>query len=185
MKKVLWTYRFFLSLLLFDLIVLGFYRQTGKTIFSYTFANFREMLGIIPPIFILLGLLDTWVPRETVMRYMGERAGWLGPALSILLGAAAAGPLYGAFPVAEVMAKKGVRYYNIIVFLCAWATLKIPMFLFEMSALGVKFALTRWLVNLPAILLIAAIIERSMGLEEKQAFYQKFSDDASTCRLKN
>lgn len=175
MKKLLWTYRFFLLILLFDLAVLYFNREAGKTIFAYTYANFKEMLGIIPPIFILLGLLDTWVPKETVMRYMGEKAGWLGPALSILLGAAAAGPLYGAFPVAEVMAKKGVKYYNIIVFLCSWATLKIPMFLFEMSALGIKFALTRWLVNLPGILLIAAMVDRSLTPAEKEAFYRKYN----------
>jgi len=49
------------------------------------------------------------------------------------------------------------------------------MFLFEMSALGIKFALTRWLVNLPAILLIAAIIDRSLTPAEKEAFYQKYN----------
>ncbi len=40
------------------------------------------------------------------MRFLGPDAGMRGPILSILLGAAAAGPLYGAFPVAEVMHKK-------------------------------------------------------------------------------
>lgn len=174
-KKVLLTYRFLLLILLFDLVVLGFNHETGKTIFAHTYANLKDMLGIIPPIFILLGLLDTWVPRETVMRYMGEKSGRSGPVLSILLGAATAGPLYAAFPVAEVMAKKGVKYYNIIVFLCSWATLKIPMFLFEMSALGAKFALTRWLVNVPAILLIAAIVDRSLTSAEKEAFYERHS----------
>jgi uncharacterized membrane protein YraQ (UPF0718 family) len=78
MKKFLWTYRFFLLILLFDLVVLYLNYDTGKTLFAYTYVNFKEMLGIIPPIFILLGLLDTWVPRETVMRYMGKRlAGWV------------------------------------------------------------------------------------------------------------
>ena len=28
------------------------------------------MLGIMPPIFILLGLLDVWVERETMIKLM-------------------------------------------------------------------------------------------------------------------
>ncbi|HBT20426.1 MAG TPA: permease [Peptococcaceae bacterium] len=175
MKKFLKIYKVFLLIISFDLIILFLDPEKGKMIFHHTFSNFMEMLGILPPVFILLGLLDTWVPKKTVMRYMGENAGLKGPVLSILLGAAAAGPLYGAFPVAEVMAKKGVKYYNIIVFLCAWSTLKIPMLIFEMSALGVKFALTRWLINIPAILLIAAVIDRSLKPDEKEAFYKKYS----------
>lgn len=71
------------------------------------------------------------------------------------------------------MAKKGTKYRNIIIFLCSWATLKIPMFLFEMSALGIKFALTRWLVNVPGILAIAYFIDRLIDAEDKAEFYRR------------
>lgn len=37
-----------------------------------------EMLSIIPPIFILLGLLDVWVQRETMIKLMGKESGILG-----------------------------------------------------------------------------------------------------------
>ncbi|MGI9861935.1 permease [Moorella naiadis] len=167
------TYRYFLLIILFDVVITAFHPGTGLTIFKYTAGNFTEMLAIIPPIFLLLGLLDVWVPRETIIRYLGEGSGLNGIVLSIVLGAAAAGPLYGAFPVAAVMAKKGTKYSNIIIFLCSWSTLKIPMFLFEMSALGVKFALTRWLVNVPGILAIAYIIDQLIGPEDKAEFYRR------------
>lgn len=167
------TYRYFLLIIFFDVVITVFHPGTGLTIFKYTAGNFAEMLAIIPPIFLLLGLLDVWVPRETIIRYLGEGSGLKGIVLSIVLGAAAAGPLYGAFPVAAVMAKKGTKYSNIIIFLCSWSTLKIPMFLFEMSALGVKFALTRWLVNVPGILAIAYIIDRLIGEENKAEFYRR------------
>ncbi|MEW8959857.1 MAG: permease [Moorella sp. (in: firmicutes)] len=171
--KLIKTYRYFLIIILFDLVITIFHPGTGVTIFKYTAGNFAEMLAIIPPIFLLLGLLDVWVPRETIIRYLGEGSGLKGIVLSIVLGAAAAGPLYGAFPVAAVMAKKGTKYSNIIIFLCSWSTLKIPMFLFEMSALGIKFALTRWLVNVPGILAIAYLIDRLIGAEDKAEFYRR------------
>lgn len=166
-------YRYFLLIILFDVVITVFHPGTGLTIFRYTASNFAEMLAIIPPIFLLLGLLDVWVPRETIIRYLGEGSGLKGIVLSIVLGAAAAGPLYGAFPVAAVMAKKGTKYSNIIIFLCSWSTLKIPMFLFEMSALGVKFALTRLLVNIPGILAMAYIVDRIIGPEDKAEFYRR------------
>lgn len=128
---------------------------------------------MIPPIFLLLGLLDVWVPRETIIRHLGEHSGIKGMVLSIFLGAAAAGPLYGAFPVAAVMMKKGARFSNIILFLEAWSTLKVPMFLFEMSALGLEFALTRWVTSLLGIILMTMIIDRLITREEKGVIYRR------------
>ncbi len=164
-------YKYFLIIMIFDLIMLIVNPLTGKQLFHFTYFNFAEMLKVLPPIFILLGLLDVWVPREKIIRYLGEKSGAGGIALSIFLGAAAAGPLYAAFPVASVMAQKGARYGNILVFLGAWSTLKIPMFLFEMSSLGVRFALTRWLINIPGIILMAFIIERILDEKDKAPIY--------------
>jgi len=53
--------------------------------------------------------------------------------VSSLMGSAAAGPLYAAFPVAEVMISKGASMFNVMVFLGAWSTTKIPLFMFEMA----------------------------------------------------
>lgn len=67
------------------------------------------MLSVLPPIFLLLGLLDVWVPKETFMRFLGKDSGITGLIFSILLGACAAGPLYGVFPVAGMMMRKGLN----------------------------------------------------------------------------
>jgi len=47
-------------------------------------ANVREMVSIIPAIFVLLGLADVYVPRETVVKYMGEKSALIGALLAIL-----------------------------------------------------------------------------------------------------
>lgn len=178
MKKLLCQYRAFLLVILFDIIITVFSPHTGRTIFRYTLSNFKEMLAVIPPIFLLLGLLDVWVPRETIIRFLGPSSGAVGIGLSILLGAAAAGPLYGAFPVTAVMARKGARFSNILVFLGSWATLKIPMFLFEMSALGPGFAILRAALNIPGIILLALVLERLLDQEEISAFYARHAEEA-------
>jgi len=156
------------------LVVLSFFnKELGEKVFETTAFQLREMLLVIPPIFILLGLLDIWVPKQTMVKYMGEGSGLKGILLALFIGSAAAGPLYGAFPVAAVFMKKGVKFTNILIFLGAWSTTKIPMLLFEFSSLGVPFALTRLLVNLPGIIIIASLLGKLMSKEEIASLYER------------
>lgn len=150
-----------------------FNRVTGMNALQMSATSLKEMLFFIPPIFILLGLLDTWVPKEIMVKYMGETSGWKGIVLAFLIGSAAAGPLYGAFPVAAVLMKKGVKFSNILIFIGAWSTTKIPMLLFEMSALGTTFAVTRLLIDIPGILIIAYLLEAILSNEKKAELYKK------------
>ncbi len=176
MTQTIMRYKWVLLLLLGDIAVFLWNPNLGGKIFRQTSNSFLEMLGVIPPIFILLGLLDTWVPREKVVAHLGEESGMRGTSLAVLLGAFAAGPLYGAFPVAAVMMKKGASFFNIMVFVGAWATLKIPMFLFETQFLGGLFSVTRWLCSLLGILLIAFVMDRSLSCAEKQTIYAKHQE---------
>jgi len=133
------------------------------------------MILIIPPIFVLLGLLDVWVPREMMVKYLGEESGIKGMLIAILFGSAAAGPLYAAFPVALVFVKRGARFSNILLFIGAWSITKIPMLLFELSSLGAEFTLTRLAVSIFGISIIAFVVNRLMSKAEITALYDKAS----------
>lgn len=171
--KSLKRYKFlFVTLLiLLALVIINF--ELGVKAISLIGYQFKTMVLVIPPVFVLLGLLDIWVPRETMIKYMGEKSGIKGIILSIVLGSATAGPLYGAFPIAAVFMKKGVKFSNVLIFIGAWSTTKIPMFLFELSSLGSKFAVTRLLVDIPGIIIIAYILNNLMSKEEIKEIYKK------------
>lgn len=171
--KLIKRYRFFLVTIGIIGIITLINRSVGIKAIGVAGYSFKEMALVIPPVFILLGLLDVWVPRETMVKYMGEGSGIKGVILSIILGSAAAGPLYGAFPVAAVLMKKGAKFSNILIFIGAWSTTKIPMFLFEMSALGAKFAVTRLMVDIPGIIIIAYILSLLIPKEEVREIYRK------------
>ncbi|NLG83133.1 MAG: permease [Firmicutes bacterium] len=168
MKDFLRRYRFTLLTLAGLALLCAVDIGPGKKALTTIGYSLREMLFVIPPIFLLLGLLDVWVPRETLIRLMGKGSGLRGTALAVLLGSVAAGPLYAAFPVAAVLAKKGASFRNVVILLGAWSTTKIPMFLLEITALGPRFALTRLLLNFPGIVLIGAVLERILGAEEEE-----------------
>ena len=126
MKQVK-RYLFFIVMIILTGIVVIVNREIGMKAVDTTLFSLKEMLMIIPPIFILLGLLDVWVPRETMIKYLGEGSGVKGMLISIFIGSAAAGPLYGAFPVAFVLMRKGAKFSNVLLFIGAWSTTKIPM----------------------------------------------------------
>lgn len=162
--------------LLVVLCVLGgislFDHEFGKSVAVITTSQLKQMVLVIPPIFLLLGLLDVWVSKETMSRYMGEGSGFRGSLLALLIGAAAAGPLYGAFPVAAVFMKKGVRFKNVLIFIGSWSTTKIPMLLFEIASLGPRFALTRLAIDIPGIIIIAHLLTHLVPKEEVEQLYR-------------
>lgn len=173
MKNKLKRYRAFAVVFVIILIITLINNKLGFKALGITANSFKEMLLVLPPVFILLGLLDVWVPRETIVKYMGEDSGLKGILLAILIGSAAAGPLYGAFPVAAVFMKKGVKFMNVLIFIGAWSTTKIPMFIFELSSLGTKFAITRLLIDIPGIIIIAYIISKLISKKEVDEIYEK------------
>lgn len=146
--------------------------QAGFRALQNSVFQLKQMFFVIPPIFLLLGLLDVWVPKTTMVRYMGEGSGLKGMLLAFFIGSAAAGPLYGAFPVAAVFMKKGVKFLNLLIFIGAWSTTKIPMFLFELQSLGVKFAVTRLLIDIPGIIIIAYALTKLIPQKEIEEIYR-------------
>jgi uncharacterized membrane protein YraQ (UPF0718 family) len=171
MRKFLKRYRVFLLLSALNGLMIIVWPEMGMKSLMLTKTNLIDMLSVIPPIFILLGLLDVWVKRETMVKYMGEGSGLIGVLLAFFIGSAAAGPLYGAFPVAGVLLKKGSKLSNVFIMMGAWSTTKIPLLLFEASAMGVKFTILRFSLDIVGIAFIAYFTEKVLSQEEKQELY--------------
>jgi uncharacterized membrane protein YraQ (UPF0718 family) len=70
----------------------------------------QEMAAFLPLMFILIGLLDAWLPRSVIEKHVGGGSGFWGSVWVILLAMLQAGPLYGAFPVAQILWKKGAVF---------------------------------------------------------------------------
>ena len=138
--------------------MLGF--NPGKAVFTNFTQSFIEMITFVPFLFIIVGLFDVWVPKEEIRKHIGQESGIKGIVLVVLLAMLQAGPLYGAFPVAYLLYRKGASIRNIFIYLGAFSSMKIPMLGIEIGYLGIKFSLIRTLISLPLFIAIGYLMER-------------------------
>lgn len=118
------------------------------------------MLFLLPPVLLFVGLLDQWVKKETLMKYMGEKSGIYGILFSLLLGGIAAGPLYVAFPISRITFEKGASIKYIVFFLGVWTTAKLPIILYEFSSFGATFTLIHICFGLVFFYVMGLIFEK-------------------------
>ena len=126
----------------------------------------KEMLLIMPVIFVLTALLDAWVAKEKITKYLGKESKTKGVALSFVLGSISAGPIYAAFPMCVMLHKKGASVRNLVIILSSWAVIKVPMLLNEAKFLGPKFMLVRWVLTIIAIIIFSWITAKMVKDED-------------------
>jgi uncharacterized membrane protein YraQ (UPF0718 family) len=136
---------------IFSSFLIGF--KPGKQI-GHNFISFSiEMLKLLPCAFILIGLFEVWVKKESVEKHLGKDSGIIGYIWVVLLAGTTVGGLYVAFPVAHSLFKKGATLSVIFTYIGASAICRIPMTIFESSFMGIKFSLIRLIISIPLVIL--------------------------------
>ncbi len=149
--------------------------QAGQSL-SNAWFQIWEMLKVVPPIFLMIGLLDVWVPRETMIKMMGDKSGVIGILFAFLFGTFAAGPLVAAFPVAMIMLKKGARFANVMFFLTIWASAKLPILFFQSTTMGVEYTVVSNAVLILVYLIGSFVIEKSLSKDQLEDIYRRAGD---------
>lgn len=171
--KFLIRYKAFLISLLVLIILSHFIPSLFHKTINIATSSILQMLSVLPPVMLMLGLMDVWVPREQSMKYMGDKSGFIGIILAMLIGSVAAGPMYASFPFTAVLIKKGAKFTNIIIFMNSWCLTKISTLLFEFSSLGYKFTLVRLLIDIPGVILMSYFINMLMNKNDINKIYNK------------
>ncbi len=129
-------------------------KQIGKNFVTFSV----DMLKILPCAFILIGLFEIWVKKETVEKHFGKESGIRGYIWAVLLASTTVGGLYVAFPVAYSLYNKGAKLSVIFTYIGASAICRVPMTIFEASFMGIKFSAIRLLVSLPLVIISSILL---------------------------
>ncbi|MEA3558409.1 MAG: permease, partial [Candidatus Thermoplasmatota archaeon] len=124
---------------------------------------------ILPAIMVILGLFAVWIPNKMIGKHLGHASGIKGVIISIILGTLPTGPLYIAFPMAAVLLAKGAKRSNIIIFLSAWACIKIPQEMVELRFLGLEFMLLRLALTVTFVVMMGISVEKMIGWTERRS----------------
>ncbi|MGM0405450.1 MAG: permease [Thermoplasmatota archaeon] len=162
-KKMVRNWLLLVGVFIFALILVTIYPGRRGAVLSTSIDYLMEMAFILPAVMVLMGLFSVYIPDKTVVSYFGKASGSKGFFLAILFGTLPTGPLYVAFPLASTLIKKGARISNIVVFLSAWACIKIPQEMVELQFLGPKFMLARLFLTIIFVGLMGLAIEWIMN----------------------
>ncbi len=159
MKELLKRFRLPILIALVFLALGIWLPDVAKRSSLVTLDYLKEIALIMPPVFILMGLLEVWIPKDKIQKWLGSGSGIKGAALSFALGTLPTGPLYVAFPMAGSLLKKGARVSNMVIFLGSWGALKIPQLIVEVKFLGLPFTMFRFILTLLALILMGMLME--------------------------
>ncbi len=129
-------------------------KQIGKNFITFS----ADMIKVLPCAFILIGLFEVWVKKETVEKHFGEKSGIRGYIWAILLAGTTVGGLYVAFPIAYSLYNKGAKLSVIFAYIGASAICRIPMTIFEASFMGMKFTAIRLAISLPLVIISSVLL---------------------------
>ena len=178
-RQWLFDYRWVLIIAVADLLVWIFWPAQAAPVIRNTWDYLVEMVVILVPVAVLMGLFEVWVPKQLIGKYLGHESGWRGVLLALLFGTAPTGPLYVAFPIAAMLLRKGASPLNVVVFLNTLAAIKIPQLLVEARFLGPSFMLVRLALTVPSVILMGWLIqkgiERTGGLDLAPAGPERIS----------
>ena len=149
-------------------VALLIFSDKSGPVLSVSKNYFLDLIMILPAVMIIIGLFSVWIPKEAVVKYMGKTSGIKGIFISIILGMLPTGPLYIAFPMAVALLKKGAKISNIIIFISAWACIKLPQELVEIQFLGIEFTLLRLALTIIFVVIMGIIIEKIIDFTDKK-----------------
>ena len=149
----------------------------GQRSFDVTLDYLKEMILIMPPVLILMGLLEVWVPKNKIQSWLGRGSGLKGAVISFALGTLPTGPLYVAFPMAGSLLNKGASVSNMVIFLGSWAALKIPQLMIEIKFIGLAFTSLRFVLTLSALVLMGLLMEFLLRLKPDKYLMEQNDPD--------
>lgn len=154
-------------------IVVSVAKDRKKTLLALKKA-WKALEGILPQLLVVLILIAmtlAMLDGGTISRLIGSSSGMWGVLAASVIGAITLIPGFIAFPAAAVLMKKGASFINILIFIGAWSTTKIPMLLFEISSLGIRFAMARLAIDVVGIIVIAFAIKATLPNKELERLY--------------
>lgn len=113
--------------------------------------------------FAIAGLAQVLIPRELIMRWLGEDAGFKGVLIGCVVGGLVPGAPYATFPLVASLYQGGASIGAVAGFVTAWSLWSVSRLPTEMALIDPRPALIRYAVTFivpPLAGLVAEVVAR-------------------------
>jgi uncharacterized membrane protein YraQ (UPF0718 family) len=147
------------------IITAGICYYKGQGVFDKGLADsFNMMTQLIPKIagaILLAGFVQVLLPREMVMKLIGDKSGFKGLLIASCAGMLTPGGPIVSFPLISALYAMGASYGTLVAYLISWELMGMQRILiWELPLMGVKFTALRVFVSLSFPLLAGALTQK-------------------------
>ncbi|MEM4406748.1 MAG: permease [Candidatus Methanomethylicaceae archaeon] len=135
-----------MGLIALVLVILA-YRKSPGTAAEGFIQGGKLFLTIFPNLlvgFILAGMIMVLIPREAIVKWVGEESGWRGLIIATILGSVTPGGPFAQFPLVASLYQKGAGIGQVAAYLTSWSILGFNrIIVYEWPFMGIRFVLLR------------------------------------------
>lgn len=127
------------------LLILGYYQDPSLPIkgIKNGFDYFLRIFPILIVAFIIVGMIQVLIPPEFIIKWLGKESGLKGVFLGSIAGALIPGGPFVCFPIAASIYKSGAGTGTMVAFVTAWSLWSLTRLPYEITFIGLRFALIR------------------------------------------
>jgi uncharacterized membrane protein YraQ (UPF0718 family) len=149
--------------LLIALVLLGISllkeKQRTKEAIKATFKIFYVVMPVLIFVFVLMGLIQAYVSRETITSILGQKSGVLGILYAEIVGCIALFMPPAVFPFGGYLHDNGASYGSIAGFVFTAILIGITTLPIEIKFLGKRFTIARNIFTFVLAFFIALLME--------------------------
>ena len=134
-------------------------KQKTKEAAKATFKIFYVILPVLVFVFVLMGLIQAYVSRETIASILGQKSGIIGIIYAEIIGSIALFMPPAVFPFGGYLHDNGASYGAIAGFVFTAILIGVTTLPLEFKLLGKRFAIARNIFTFVITFFIALVME--------------------------
>jgi len=104
---------------------------------------FLQIIPILIAAFIIAGMVQALIPREFIVKWLGQEAGLKGILFGTVAGGLTPGGPFVSFPIVASIYKSGAGIGTVVAYVTAWSLVAVGRLPYEFSLISPKFAMIR------------------------------------------
>lgn len=154
----------FLYIVCIVFLIISFLKSREKTkkALIKAWKSFENILPLLLGVIFMVGILIAVLNTQVISKLIGSNSGFLGVAISSIVGAITLIPGFIAFPTAALLLENGAGYMQIAAFISSLMMVGIVTLPMEFKYFGKKISIVRNILAFLFSFLVAFVISKVM-----------------------